>query len=72
MKALIAATLAAVAALGLAGCQDPHKGEHCVARSTVLVPISHPGTKYRVGFTTYVYMSECSQWAPNNPATVSP
>lgn len=75
MKArrVVAAAVAAIlVAVGLSSCKDPHAGEHCVAHDTVLMPIFHPGTKYSAGYTTYLPMRSCSQWAPNDPSTVKP
>lgn len=69
MKKILGGIAAVVAALALTACGgDQHKGEHCTAHSTVLIPQTHMVGK--VPITTYIYSSQCTQWAPNDPATV--
>lgn len=72
-KLAVALALTASLPLALASCEDPHKGEHCVAHTTILMPIYHPGPMIGnvqgAGYTTYIYESQCSQWAPNHPAS---
>lgn len=62
LKRLAAALAAVVAAVALlAGCDD-HKGEHCVATQTILLPISTGKT------VMYVPSTQCVQWVKDSPA----
>lgn len=63
MRKLLVAVALAGAVLGLTGCSDEHKGEHCVRSHTDYIPIMH--SSGNVHWTQIVPITNCDEWVPN-------
>lgn len=62
-----AAHAAAWAVLVLAGCSDPHKGEHCVSSHRELWYMTTQKIGNGVSVMTPVYHDVCDRWEKDQP-----